>query len=290
MNMENTKEIILISGMSGAGKSAVSRILEDMGYFCIDNLPASLIGAFVKMVETSGDVRYRQLALSTSAADFPEFLNSLKGEGLEMQVLFLDCEDKELLSRYKSTRRSHPLLLSNQANTLEEAISVERSMFQAYRQDSFLNLDTTYLSEKQLKARLVKYFGKRSEPTFSVSFISFGYKHGVPMDADLMVDVRFLPNPFWVEELRSHTGNDRDVYDYVMDNDQTREFLHYFLEFTNYAFREYAKEGKNHFTCAIGCTGGQHRSVAIANYLYEYYKDDYRCYLEHRDIDRDRKS
>ncbi len=287
--MENTKEIILISGMSGAGKSAVSRILEDMGYFCIDNLPAALIGDFVEMVETTGDLRYRQLALSTSAVDFPFFLNSLKGEGLEVQVLFLDCEDKELLSRYKSTRRSHPLLLSNSANTLEEAISVEREMFRQYRQDTFLDLDTTYLNEKQLKARLVKYFGKKAEPTFSVSFISFGYKHGVPMDADLMVDVRFLPNPFWVEELRQYTGNDQPVYSYVMDNDQTREFLERFLSFTNYAFREYAREGKNHFTCAIGCTGGQHRSVAIANYLYEYYKDTYRCYLEHRDINRDRK-
>ncbi|MBE6116950.1 MAG: RNase adapter RapZ [Solobacterium sp.] len=288
--MENKKEIVLISGMSGAGKSAVSRVLEDMGYFCMDNLPVSLIGDFVEMVETTNDIRYTQIALSTSAADFPEFLNSLKGEGLEVQVLFLDCEDRELLSRYKSTRRSHPLLLSNSANTLEEAISVERAMFQEYRQDSFFNLDTTYMSEKELKNRLIKHFGKTQDPTFSVSFISFGYKHGVPMDADLMVDVRFLPNPFWVAELRSLTGNDRAVYDYVMDNDQTREFLHYFLLFTNYAFREYAKEGKNHFTCAIGCTGGQHRSVAIANYLYDYYKDQYRCYLEHRDVDRDRKS
>ncbi|MBQ1447622.1 MAG: RNase adapter RapZ, partial [Solobacterium sp.] len=135
--MENKKEIVLISGMSGAGKSAVSRVLEDMGYFCMDNLPVSLIGDFVEMVETTNDIRYTQIALSTSAADFPEFLNSLKGEGLEVQVLFLDCEDRELLSRYKSTRRSHPLLLSNSANTLEEAISVERAMFQEYRQDSF---------------------------------------------------------------------------------------------------------------------------------------------------------
>lgn len=281
---EMKKQVIIVSGMSGAGKSTVMRILEDIGYFCIDNFPVQLLSMFVDMLEGTNDVRYSYVALATSAQDFPEFLHSLKGEGIDVRVLFMEASDKTLLTRYKSTRRAHPLLLSNTVNTLEEAISVERQMFQKNIQDTFITIDTTFVSEKELKEKLVQYFGKRSAPVFSVSFLSFGYKYGVPMDADLMIDVRFLPNPYWEVKLRPYTGNDKVIYDYVMEKEETKDFVKRLVVFTDYLLEQYAKEGKNHFTVGIGCTGGQHRSVTIANYLYNHYKDKYRCYIEHRDV------
>lgn len=277
------KRVILVSGMSGAGKSTATRFLEDMGYHVIDNFPVQLVTLLVDMIETSTDPRYSYLALSTTAQDFAAFLRGLKGQNIEVQVLFLEASDSVLLHRYKSTRRMHPLLLINTANTLEEAIAVERQMFARNINNSFITIDTSFLSEKEFRRKIEQYFSKSSVPTFSLSFVSFGYKFGVPMDADLMVDVRFLPNPFWVVALRPFSGNDKEVYDYVIEKQETKEFLDRLLAFTDYAFAQYVKEGKNHFTVAIGCTGGQHRSVAITNFLYDHYKTQYNCYKEHRD-------
>lgn len=281
--MEKTKRVILVSGMSGAGKSTATRILEDMGYHIIDNFPVQLLSLLVDMIENSTDPRYSYIALSTSAEDFPAFLRGIKGEGIEVRVLFLDASDTVLIHRYKSTRRTHPMLLSNTANTLEEAIGVERTMLSKVINNSFVTIDTSFLNEKEMKNTLNQYFAKGAAPSFSISFISFGYKYGVPMDADLMIDVRFLPNPFWVPELRPYSGNDKCVYDYVMEKPETKEFLKRLLSFMDYSFKEYVKEGKNHFTVAIGCTGGQHRSVAITNFLYDHYRNTYHSYKQHRD-------
>ena len=281
--MEKTKRVILVSGMSGAGKSTATRILEDMGYHIIDNFPVQLLSLLVDMIENSTDPRYSYIALSTSAEDFPAFLRGIKGEGIEVRVLFLDASDSVLIHRYKSTRRTHPMLLSNTANTLEEAIGVERTMLSKVINNSFVTIDTSFLTEKEMKNTLNQYFAKGAAPSFSISFISFGYKYGVPMDADLMIDVRFLPNPFWVPELRPYSGNDKCVYDYVMEKPETKEFLKRLLSFMDYSFKEYVKEGKNHFTVAIGCTGGQHRSVAITNFLYDHYRNTYHSYKQHRD-------
>ncbi|MBR2830682.1 MAG: RNase adapter RapZ [Solobacterium sp.] len=284
--MAEKKRVILVSGMSGAGKSTATRILEDLGWHVIDNFPVQLVSLLVDMIESSIDPRYRYIALATSAQDFPEFLRGLNGDDIEVQVLFLDASDAVLLHRYKSTRRTHPLLLSNAVNTLEEAIAVERQMFQSYRADTFTTIDTTFVKEKELKQKLEQYFSRNQVPNFTISFVSFGYKNGVPLDADLMIDVRFLPNPYWDLSLRTMTGNDREVYDWVMGKPETQEFIKRLLSFMDYAFKEYVKEGKNHFTVAIGCTGGQHRSVTIANYLYNHYQTKYNCYLEHRDAPR----
>ena len=282
--MEN-KHVVLVTGMSGAGKSSVTSILEDMGYHCIDNFPVQLLSVLADLIEHTTDPRYANVALSTSAQDFPDFLRGLKGgEGIDVQVLFLDASDNILLHRYKSTRRTHPLLVSNTVNTLEEAIQVERHMFVQHKDASFITIDTSFLDLKELKEKVEKYFSRNAAPTFSISFISFGYKNGVPLDADLMIDVRFLPNPYWVVDLRPYSGNDKCVYDYVMQKPETQEFLKRLLAFTDYAFAEYVKEGKNHFTVAIGCTGGQHRSVVITNYLFDHYRQTYHCYKEHRDV------
>jgi UPF0042 nucleotide-binding protein len=281
--MEKTKKVILVSGMSGAGKSTATTILEDMGYHVIENFPVQLITLLVDIIENSTDPRYSYLALSTSAHDFSEFLRGIKGQTFDVQVLFLDASDPVLIRRYKSSRRMHPLLLSNSANTLEEAIAVERQILSRTVNASFVTIDTSFLTEKETKRILEQYFSKSAMPSFSISFISFGYKYGVPMDADLMIDVRFLPNPFWVPELRVYSGNDPQVYEYVIEKEQTREFLKRMTAFLDYAFGEYVKEGKNHFTVAIGCTGGQHRSVAVTNYLFDHYKEQYHSYKQHRD-------
>ena len=280
---EKNKRVILVSGMSGAGKSVATRSLEDMGYHVIDNFPVQLVSLLVDMIETSIDPRNSYIALSTSAQDFPAFLRLLKGQNFEVQVLFLDANDSVLLHRYKSTRRTHPLLLSNTCNTLDEAISVERQMFSRNLNNSFITIDTSFLSEKEFKKKLESYFSKEQVPVFSISFESFGYKYGVPLDADLMVDVRFLPNPFWEVSLRPYNGNDKCVYDYVMEKPETKEFLEKLTSFMDYALTQYANEGKNHFTVAIGCTGGQHRSVSITNRLYDHYSKKYRCYKQHRE-------
>ena len=283
MRMEKVKKVILVSGMSGAGKSTATSILEDMGYHIIENYPVQLLSLLADIIENSVDPRYNYIALSTNANDFPEFLRGIKGEGMDVRVLFLDASDIVLIRRYKSTRRMHPLLLSNTANTLEEAIAVERQMLARTDMSSFVTIDTSYLTTKEVKRVLEQYFAKGAAPSFSISFLSFGYKYGVPMDADLMIDVRFLPNPFWIPALRVYSGNDAQVYDYVMEKEETKEFCRRLLSFLDYAFTEYMKEGKNHFTVAIGCTGGQHRSVTITNFLYDHYRNQYRCYKQHRD-------
>lgn len=277
------KRVILVTGMSGAGKTSASSVLEDMGYHCIDQFPVQMLGLLSDLIETSIDPRFSNVALATSLKDFPAFFKNFDHENIDTRVLFLDASNDELLLRYKATRRTHPMMLSNVANTLEEAISVERALFKKTKETSFLAIDTTFLKSALLKQKMEQYFALSNVPMFSISFISFGYKHGVPLDADLMFDVRFLPNPYWDIELRPYSGDDPQVYNYVMNNPQTEEFCKRLLAFLDYGFEEYVKEGKNHFTVAIGCTGGQHRSVSITNFLYNHYKAQYNCYKEHRD-------
>lgn len=277
------KKVILISGMSGAGKTSATNILEDMGYHCIDQYPVQLLDLLVDLIASSNDIKFNHIALSTNILDFMDFVRVFKNSNFDLKILYLDASNEELLHRYKNTRRAHPLLLSNNANTLEDAIEMERELFNKNKEASFIKIDTSFLSFKELKNKIEKYFNVLSISPFSISFISFGYKHGVPLDADLMFDVRFLPNPYWELELRPYSGDDEAVYNYVIDKEETQTYLKKLTSFLNYSFKQYEKEGKSHFTVGIGCTGGQHRSVAICNYLFDYYKDKYKCYKDHRD-------
>lgn len=277
------RRVLLISGMSGAGKSSAMSMLEDMGYHCIDSFPVQLLDLLTDLIESSSDIRYNFTALATSAGDFPEFIRAFKNTELDVRVLFLDASNDVLLQRYKSTRRTHPLLISNVCKSLEKAIQTEREMFINYKDRAFLTLDTTFLSFKELKFKIESYFSKAGVPAFTISFISFGYKHGVPLDADLMFDVRFLPNPYWDVNLRPYSGDDKIVYDFVMEKPQTIEYVKILIDFLDYSFKQYVSEGKNHLTVGIGCTGGQHRSVSIVNYLYDFYNDKYNCFKGHRD-------
>lgn len=277
--------IILVSGMSGAGKTTAMGILEDMGYHCMDQFPVKLLPNLLEMIAKEDDTRFHNLALSTNLVNFNEFKNTLGVLDIDLQILILESSHPELLKRYKFTRRTHPMLLSNIATTLEEGIQIERERLNKLKEQNCLVVDTSFLNVTELKQRLNKVFAINNRAAFSISFISFGYKNGLPMDADLLFDVRFLPNPYWEESLRTKTGNDQEVYDYVMTNKETQRYLKKIKPFLDYSFKQYIKEGKNHFTVGIGCTGGMHRSVSIVNWLFDEYSKKYNCFKEHRDLE-----
>ena len=277
--------IILVSGMSGAGKTTAMGILEDMGYHCMDQFPVKLLPNLLEMIAKEDDTRFHNLALSTNLVNFNEFKNTLGVLDIDLQILILESSHPELLKRYKFTRRTHPMLLSNIATTLEEGIQIERERLNKLKEQNCLVVDTSFLNATELKQRLNKVFAINNRAAFSISFISFGYKNGLPMDADLLFDVRFLPNPYWEESLRTKTGNDQEVYDYVMTNKETQRYLKKLKPFLDYSFKQYIKEGKNHFTVGIGCTGGMHRSVSIVNWLFDEYSKKYNWFKEHRDLE-----
>lgn len=270
--------------MSGAGKTSAMGILEDMGYHAIDQFPPQLLRELIHLAVDEQDPRFDNLAIATGASDLPDFIRRFRNIDADMRVLYLEADEKTLLSRYKSTRRTHPMLLSNKAKTLEEAIEIEKEMFEEYKDKSYLSINTSNLTEMDLRRKLTEGFRLSSSPVFSISFISFGYKNGIPMDSDLLFDVRFLKNPFWVEELKLENGENPKVKEYVLDAKQTQDYLELLESFLEYSFKEYVKEGKNHFTVAIGCTGGQHRSVVLVNWLYDRFSNDYQCYKRHRDM------
>ena len=277
--------IILVSGMSGAGKTTAMGVLEDMGYHCMDQFPVKLLPNLLEMIALDNDARFHNLALSTNLMDFNEFKSALGILDIDLQILILESSNQELLKRYKFTRRTHPMLLSNIATTLEDGIQIERERLNKLKEQNCLVIDTSFLNATELKQRLNKVFAINNRASFSISFISFGYKNGLPMDADLLFDVRFLPNPYWIEALRLKTGNDPEVYDYVMSDKETKRFIKKLKPFLDYAFKQYIKEGKNHFTVGIGCTGGMHRSVSIVNWMFDEYSKIYHCFKEHRDLE-----
>ncbi len=275
------QDVLLVTGMSGAGKTTAMGILEDMGYHCIDQFPVQLLSNLGEIIHSKIDPRYSNIALATTALDYPKFLNYFKN--IETKVIFFDASDEKLLLRYKFTRRHHPMLIASKANTLEEAIEVERDMFENLNDNSIMRIDTTKLSQAELKAILMEKLKLTSHDVFSISFVSFGYKHGVPLDADIIFDTRFLPNPYYVDELKELTGDDAPVYDYVMKFDETKQLLKHLTQTLDFCFESYAKQNKNHLSVCIGCTGGHHRSVSVTNWLYEHYKKKYHCFKSHRD-------
>lgn len=285
MSDKTNKKIVLITGMSGAGKTSAMNILEDMGYFCIDNFPVQLISSLGHLIREQSDHRYDNIALATNAVDYMQFLNYFENIDMEVNVVFLDASNEELLLRYRFTRRHHPMLLFHMANSLEEAIEVERDLFNRLNERAILHIDTTKLSLQELRNLLFSRLSFKVKPEFTISFMSFGFKHGLPIDADIISDVRFLPNPYYVEELKQKTGNDAEVYDYVMKFDETKEFCSRFHAYLDYVLQQYEKQKRSHLSIAIGCTGGHHRSVTIANWLYDLYKDQYQCFLSHRDCE-----
>ena len=279
------ENIVLVTGMSGAGKSSAMNTLEDLGYYCIDNFPKELLSQLEKLLETES--RYKNIAFAISAVDYIYFVNYFQNISKNIQIIFLDCNDEELLLRYRFTRRQHPMISNKLATTLEEAIEMERDFFDHLQENakSTIHIDTTKLTTAGLANKVRRRFKNMDVGCeFAITFQSFGFKHGVPMDADSIIDVRFLPNPFYDPQLRNKTGNNKEVYDYVMQKEETKQFIEYLKNYLDYVFRSYDEQNRSHMIVSIGCTGGQHRSVSICNWLYDQYKDKYHCFKSHRDI------
>lgn len=282
---------VIVTGMSGAGKSSVLKMLEDDGYFCVDNLPVPLIPKFAEIswheenlmskVALGIDIRSRRHLNMLS-----EELTQVRENGYAYEILFLDCNTKTLVKRYKETRRRHPL---GKGARIEDAIADERDQLAFIRRQSDYIIDTSSLLIRDLKKEIHKIFVEgREYENFYISLLSFGFKYGIPADADLVFDVRFMPNPFYVDELKALTGNDEKVYSFVMQSEDSRIFLDKLTDFITFLIPRYITEGKNGLVIAIGCTGGKHRSVTVTNALFENLKKmPYSIKAEHRDIDRD---
>ena len=279
---------VIVTGMSGAGKSTALKMLEDMGYFCVDNLPVPLIPKMAELLSVPGtEINKAALGVDIRSGqnfyELKKILKELDRSGTRFEILYLESSDDVLIKRYKETRRSHPILISNKASTLLEAIEYERKLARPISKEANVVIDTTQLKGNKFQQILENQFNHQSIDPFRISFVSFGYKHGIPKDADLLFDVRFLPNPFYVDELRNLTGNDKEVYDYVIDKPETQKFINKMTDLLDYLLDEYDKEGKTHVVIGIGCTGGQHRSVSLTNYFADHYSEKYHVHRLHRD-------
>ena len=284
-------EILIISGLSGAGKSRAASFLEDMGFYIVDNMPAAMILKFAEFC-AGGSQRYDKVALvydvrtSNSPTELFDVLDTLKHSGV-CSLLFLEAEPETIIKRYKETRRRHPLM--KQADSLEKAVLEEKDMMAPLRQRADYIIDTTHLSTAQLRGELLRNFGSGAaeKEGMTVSVTSFGFKHGLPMEADLVFDVRFMPNPYYIQELREKTGLDREVSDYVFSFQQTHDYMAKLRDLLAFTLPLYAEEGKTELVIAIGCTGGHHRSVAVTHALAADIRDlGYRVRENHRDMNR----
>lgn len=282
-----------MTGMSGGGKSTALKMLEDQGYFCVDNLPLPMISVFVDMAYARGEKNRVALGVDTrSGKDLSELERVLEEMTLKnhpYEILFIECQDSVLIKRYKETRRSHPLSGSGR---IEQGILKEREQLAFLKSHADYIIDTSNLLTRELKAELDKIFIENREfKNLVITVLSFGFKYGIPGDADLVFDVRFLPNPFYYEEMRPLTGKDALVHDYVMGFDVAQEFLKKLIDMAEFLIPNYISEGKNQLVIAVGCTGGKHRSVTLATELYEALcsREDYAVKIEHRDIMKDGK-
>lgn len=283
---------VIVTGMSGAGKTTALKMLEDMGYFCVDNLPIPLLTRFVEMF-SDPEEKVKKIALGIDVRggqDFgglQEVLDELDEKETKYEILFLDAQDDVLIKRYKETRRQHPLSGSGRVDT---GIAKEREKIMFLKMRATYILDTSRMLTRELKLELEKIFVKgESFCSLYITVMSFGFKYGIPQDSDLVFDVRFLPNPYYIDELREKTGNDPEVQDYVMENDKAQSFLEKLTDMVDFLIPNYILEGKNQLVIAIGCTGGKHRSVTLANALYQKLgqQENYGVRIEHRDIGKD---
>lgn len=282
---------VIVTGMSGAGKSTTLNTLEDMGYFCVDNLPIQLIMRFAEIAYADdNDIDNVAIGVDIRSGVYleqlSECLNQLKESQYHYEILFLDSNDDVLIKRYKETRRNHPLARNGR---IEEGIKAERSRIAFLRKEADYIIDTTSLLTRELKVELDKIFIENAEyNNFIVSVVSFGFKYGIPRDADLVFDVRFLPNPYYDLDLRPLTGNDEAIQNFVMQFDEAKEFMNKIVDLLEFLIPNYMKEGKNGLVIAVGCTGGKHRSVTLANGIYKELQDlPYTVRNYHRDIEKD---
>ena len=283
--------IVIVTGMSGAGKSSALRMLEDAGYFCVDNMPVPLLHNFIRLSLDKHSENYKvaigvDIRSGNSIMNLGKILDEVEEEEHDFEILYLDASSNVLIKRYKETRRNHPLARKGR---VDEAIQKERCMLEFLKDRADYIIDTSTLLVRELKAQIDNIFVNEGEiKNFYITVVSFGFKYGIVSDADLVFDVRFLNNPFYVQELKSLTGNDKEVYDFVINSDGAKEFLDKLTDMIKFLIPKYIEEGKNQLIVGVGCTGGKHRSVTIANALYKELEDlDYGIKVDHRDIQKD---
>ena len=286
-------KFVIITGMSGSGKSNAIKHFEDIGYYCIDNMPPKLFSKFAQLCgQLEGGITKVAFSIDTRSGkmfrELCECLDEFEKEVGKYEILFLDCSDEILIKRYKESRRSHPLAGSG---SLNDGLKQERELLEDVRKRANYIVDTSNMKVSQLKDYIVSVFASDTDTKkrIAVNVMSFGFKYGIPQDADLVFDVRFLPNPFYIPELKEKTGLDREVSGYVMSFDESNEFTNKLYDMFAFLMPQYIKEGKSNLIIAIGCTGGKHRSVTIANELTNYLTENgYNTFVNHRDINKDR--
>nr|WP_297705172.1 RNase adapter RapZ [uncultured Butyrivibrio sp.] len=284
---------VIVTGMSGGGKATAIHMLEDAGYYCVDNLPVSLIGKFMDLI-TMPDNDIDKVVLGIDARAGQSFeevagmIDALKERGIPTEVLFMDCSDQVLIKRYKETRRVHPMNVNDIGSRIEDGIAKERAVLAEVKKRADYVIDSSQLLTRELKEELDRIFVKnKSYNSLMITILSFGFKYGIPADADMVFDVRFLPNPYYIDELKHQTGNDKPVQDYVKSFPACGEFLDKLTDMLEFLIPGYVQEGKYQLVVGIGCTGGQHRSVTIANELYERLKSmdgNFGIKIFHRDV------
>lgn len=286
----NDKELVILTGVSGAGKSTAMSFMEDVGYYCIDNMPPELISAFINLIEKSDS--YKKIAIVADVRSTEVFntlidlVDKLKDEGYNVKIIYLDIKNHVALKRYKLTRRKHPFA-DKFSGFIEDALAYEKDLLAPLRQRADYVVDTSDLTSNQLRSRLTQILLGDDRAIMNIHVMSFGFKHGIPTDADFVLDVRCLPNPYWVESLRSKTGLDKEVENYVFGFDESHQMLEKLEKFLDFLNPLYIKEGKSQIVIAIGCTGGNHRSVVIAEALAKYFSKRWEnVTVNHRDIDR----
>ena len=285
-------KFVILTGMSGAGKSTALKMMEDIGFYCVDNLPIPLLEKFVELSELQ-NAELQKVALGIDARsgqaleELREVLDRIEAKGEDFEILFLDSEDSVLVKRYKETRRSHPLAPNER---VDKGIALERERLAFLKKRADYILDTSQLLTRELKTEIEKIFLKNQDyKNLFITVLSFGFKYGIPVDSDLVFDVRFLPNPYYVEGLRSKTGNDAEIQEYVLQFKEAHAFLDKLTDMIEFLIPNYIAEGKNQLVISIGCTGGKHRSVTLANELHKRLsgKTEYGLKIEHRDIGKD---
>lgn len=282
-------QMVIITGMSGAGKTVAIQCFEDLGFFCVDNLPPTLLPKFLELMKESGNKMNKvALVMDLRGREFFDHLFKALDDLAETswvapQILFLDADDSTLVRRYKETRRSHPLAPSGLPL---EGIRLERELLEELKGRAQQIFNTSTLKPRELREKILTGFSADKRTTFTVNVMSFGFKHGIPIDADLVFDVRFLPNPHYIEHMRPKTGLEEEVSSYVLKWSETQKFIEKVSELLTFMLPHYKREGKSQLVIAIGCTGGQHRSVTLAEYFGKLFQADYHTKITHRDIER----
>ena len=286
-------EFVIISGMSGAGKTTALHVLEDIGYYCVDNIPSSLLTTLYDLCRSSSDDSMKRVAVvvdvrgNENYKQMSEQIEDFKKTHKDVKLLFFDAKTDVLIVRFKETRRKHPLAERLKDGSVTDAVDLEKALLESVKRHADYHIDTTYLSSKELRERVMSLFRVGATEGLTLTFMSFGFKYGLPLEADMVLDVRCLPNPFYIPELKPLTGNDQAVRDYVLSSPDTQGLLQYALKLLDFTVPLYRKEGKSELVVGIGCTGGKHRSVTIALQFEEHFRElGYRCAISHRDINK----